>query len=80
MIEHHIADTAGLTFHNGYLYMVSDKEDLLIKYDLDKRKSVQKIKLAKGAWEGIAFDHNGFVYLADDDGRVVKYKKKVLGL
>lgn len=80
VIEHHIADTAGLTFHNGYLYMVSDKEDLLIKYDLDKRKSVQKIKLAKGAWEGIAFDHKGFVYLADDDGQIVKYKKKVLGL
>ena len=80
VIEHHISDTAGLTYHNGYLYMVSDKEDLLIKYDLNKKKSVEKIKLEKGAWEGIAFDKKGFVYLADDDGRVVKYKKKVLGL
>ena len=80
VIEHHVADTAGLVYHDGYLYMVSDKEDLLIKYDLDKRKSVQKIKLEKGAWEGIAFDKKGFVYLADDDGRVVKYKKKALGL
>lgn len=80
VIEHHVADTAGLTYHNGYLYMVSDKEDLLIKYDLDKKKSVQKIKLEKGAWEGIAFDTKGSVYLADDDGRVVKYKKKALGL
>ncbi len=42
VIEHHIADTAGLTFHNGYLYMVSDKEDILIKYDLDKKKSRDK--------------------------------------
>lgn len=80
IIEHHIADTAGLTYHDGYLYMVSDKEDLLIKYDLDKEKSVQKVKLEKGAWEGIAFDAKGFVYLADDDGRVLKYKKKALGL
>jgi sugar lactone lactonase YvrE len=80
VIEHHVADTAGLTFHDGYLYMVSDKEDILIKYDLDKKKSVQKIKLEKGAWEGIAFDTKGSVYLADDDGRVVKYKKKALGL
>ena len=80
VIEHHIADTAGLSYHEGYLYMVSDKEDLLIKYDLEKRKSVQKIKLEKGAWEGIAFDSKGYVYLADDDGRVVKYEKKVLGL
>lgn len=80
VIEHHVADTAGLTYHDGYLYMVSDKEDLLIKYDLDKKKSVQRIKLKKGAWEGIAFDTKGSVYLADDDGRVLKYKKKALGL
>jgi len=80
VIEHHIADTAGLSYHDDYLYMVSDKKDLLIKYDLEKRKSVQKIKLEKGAWEGITFDHKGYVYLADDDGRVMKYSKKVLGL
>lgn len=80
VIEHHVADTAGLTYHDGYLYMVSDKEDLLIKYDQKKRKIVQKVKLEKGAWEGIAFDTKGYVYLADDDGRIVKYKKKGLGL
>ena len=80
VIEHHIADTAGLAYHDDYLYMVSDKKDLLIKYDLEKRKSVQKIKLEKGAWEGITFDHKGYVYLADDDGRVMKYSKKTLGL
>lgn len=80
VIEHHVSDTAGLTYYEGYLYMVSDKEDLLIKYDIDKKKSVQKITLDEGAWEGIAFDNKGFVYLADDDGRVLKYKKKALGL
>lgn len=80
VIEHHVADTAGLAYHEGYLYMVSDKEDLLIKYDLQKNQHVKKIKLGKGAWEGIAFDTKGNVYLADDDGRVVKYKKKKLGL
>jgi uncharacterized protein YjiK len=80
LIEHRIADTAGLTFHEDYLYMVSDKEDLLIKYDIQKRKKVHKVKLGKGSWEGIAFDNQGFVYLADDDGKVYKYKKKSLGL
>jgi len=80
VVEHHIADTSGLTYHDGYLYMVSDKKDLLIKYDLDERKIVQKVKLGEGAWEGIAFDRKGYVYLADDDGRVIKYSKKVLGL
>lgn len=80
VIDHHIADTAGLTYYDGYLYMVSDKEDLLIKYDLQQRKSVQEVKLEEGAWEGIAFDNKGFVYLADDDGRIMRYKKKKLGL
>jgi len=80
VIEHHIADTSGLTYHDGYLYMVSDKEDLLIKYDLNEKKIIQKVNLDEGAWEGIAFDTKGNVYLADDDGRVVKYKKKALGL
>ena len=80
VIEHGIADTSGLTYHDDYLYMVSDKKDLLIKYDLEKKKIVKKVKLGKGAWEGIAFDHKGYVYLADDDGRVMKYEKKALGL
>ena len=80
VIEHHISDTSGLTYHDGSLYMVSDKEDMLIKYDPQKKKILQKVKLEKGAWEGIAFDRKGHVYLADDDGRVLKYKKKVLGL
>lgn len=80
VIEHHVADTAGLVYHEGYLYMVSDKEDLLIKYDLQKKESVQKIKLGEGAWEGIAFDNKDFVYLADDNGRVFKYKRKAFGL
>ena len=80
VIEPNIADISGLDLHEGYLYMLSDKKDLLIKYDLEKKKSIQKVKLEKGAWEGIAFDRKGNVYLADDDGQVVKYKKKHLGL
>ena len=80
VIEHGIPDIAGLTFYEEYLYMVSDKEDLLVKYDLKKMKKVHKVKLSKGSWEGIAFDNKGFVYLADDDGKVFKYKKKSLGL
>jgi len=80
VIKHQLADTAGLAYHQGYLFMVSDKEDLLVKYDIQKKKRVQNVKLGKGAWEGIAFDTKGNVYLADDNGRVVKYKKKKLGL
>lgn len=80
IIKHKIADTSGLTYHEGSLYMTSDKEDVIVKYDLDKNIIVQKVALGKGDWEGIAFDDKGYVYLADDDGRVLKYKKKSLGL
>lgn len=80
IIEHGIPDTSGLSYHEGYLYMVSDRKDLLVKFDLQKRKIVHKVRLGKGAWEGITFDNNGFIYLADDDGWVMKYKKKSLGL
>lgn len=80
VIEHRLADTAGLAYHQGYLYMVSDKEDLLVRYDLQKKKRDQEVRLDKGAWEGIAFDAKGNLYLADDEGRVVKYRKKSLGL
>ncbi len=79
VIYHDLADTAGLTFYEGYLYMVSDKEDVLMVYHIKKKKIVQKVKLGEGAWEGIAFDDKGDVYLADDDGRVVKQTNKALG-
>lgn len=80
VIEHQLSDTAGLNYEDGYLYMVSDEEDLLIKYDLEKKKSVKKVNLKKGAWEGIAFDDKGNLYLADDEGKVIKFKRKRLGL
>jgi len=80
IIPHHIPDTAGLTYHNGSLYMVSDKKDLLIKYNIQKKKIEKTMSLQEGAWEGIAFDPKGNIYLADDDGRIVKCKAKELKL
>lgn len=78
IIEHGLVDTAGLTYYEGLLYMVSDKEDIIVAYDIDKEKEVKKMSLKKGAWEGITFDTKGDLYLADDEGRVVKYKHKKL--
>lgn len=74
IIDPQYKDIAGLSFYKGYLYMVSDKEDLLIKYDLKKAKTVWVRKLPKFAQEGIAFDNEGMMYLADDEGRVLKYQ------
>ena len=63
-----------------FVFAVENKGLLLVNRQTGKKKIVQKVKLGEGAWEGIAFDSKGHVYLADDDGRVVKYTKKALGL
>jgi uncharacterized protein YjiK len=76
IVDHGYIDIAGLCFHNGYLYMVSDTDDLLIKYDLKNRKTVAKKKLSSFAQEGVAFDDSSNIYIADDNGRIMKYRFK----
>lgn len=67
-------DLSWLTFYEWFLYIISDKNDLILKYDLELNKIIQEIKLKKWAWEGISFDKNWDIFLADDDWRVVKIK------
>lgn len=78
--NHGYMDIAGMTFNNGYLYMVSDKNNLLIKYDINTNQTIKKIKLPKSAQEGICFDNKGYIYIADDNGRILKYKRKKLDI
>lgn len=78
--KHGYKDIAGLTAKDGVLYMTSDKKNLLIKYDIKNSKILQKIKLPKSAQEGICFDDKNNIYIADDNGRILKYKTKKLGL
>ena len=78
--NHGYIDIAGLTFHKNHLYMTSDKKNLLIKYDLENNKTIKKIRLKKSAQEGICFDDEDNIYIADDNGKILKYKAKDLGL
>ena len=80
IIKIKIKDIAGLTYYKNYLYIVSDTNNRLYKYDIKKRKIVKQVKLPKMAQEGVAFDNRGFIYIADDEGRVMKYNPKKLGL
>jgi uncharacterized protein YjiK len=75
-IHHKKLDIAGLHYKEGILYMVSDRKDKLYLYNLDNKKIIKKIKLKKFAQEGITFDDKGFIYFADDDGTVKKFKSK----
>ncbi len=76
---HSYPDIAGLSFYKNNLYMMSDKKNLLIKYDYKKNKTLQKIKLPSSAQEGICFDDK-HLYIADDNGNVLKYTIKELGI
>ncbi|MCP4523222.1 MAG: hypothetical protein GY828_03310 [Candidatus Gracilibacteria bacterium] len=68
-------DLSGLTFHKSELYILSDKKQSIYKYDLKKEKIISTKKLEKGSWEGITFDKNDNIFLADDAGSVVKVGK-----
>ena len=78
VINHQIIDSSGMAYHNKKLYILSDKKDKLYLYNLKTNSILQKIKLPKFAQEGITFDEEGFVYFADDNGFVLKYREKAL--
>jgi len=78
--QHGYKDVAGLSAKDGFLYMSSDKKNLLIKYDIKNAKTLFKVKLPKSAQEGVCFDDENNVYIADDKGQVLKYTTKELGL
>ncbi len=73
MIDHKQFDIAGLAMHNGYLYMVSDTDNKLIKYDIQRDKVISVKELPDFAQEGVTFDDQGYIYFADDNGRVLRY-------
>ncbi len=78
-LKHGYKDISGLNFHDGFLYMVNDTKNLLIKYDYKKKKIIKKVKLPTSAQEGICFDKGENIYIADDEGQILKYKAKKLG-
>ncbi len=73
VIDHKQQDVAGLAMHQGYLYMVSDKDNNLIQYDIQRDQVVSIKKLPDFEQEGITFDDQGYIYFADESGRVLKY-------
>ncbi len=80
IINHRVKDSSGLEYKDKKLYIVSDDKDKLYIYDLKRDKIKKKIKLPKFAQEGIAFGKNDDVFFADDDGAVMKYTLKELGI
>jgi uncharacterized protein YjiK len=80
LYPHGHKDIAGLTYHDNHLFMVSDTENLLIKYDVEKKKVVGTAPLPRFAQEGVAFDDEENIYITNDKGGVYKYPRKKFGL
>jgi uncharacterized protein YjiK len=72
VFRHGYVDIAALSYHKNMLYMISDKKNLLIIYDLKKERTIKTHKLAKSAQEGLCFDDKGKMYIADDKGKIIK--------
>ena len=80
LFEHGHIDISGLCYHDNTLFMVSDRENLLLKYDMKNKKVLATAKLPLASQEGIAFDDDGNLYIANDAGSILKYKRKKFGL
>ncbi|MBN1674465.1 MAG: SdiA-regulated domain-containing protein [Kiritimatiellae bacterium] len=70
-----VADLAGCCFdaRSGHLFVVSDDENLLLEVDLDGRVLKRGI-LPGNDQEGIVLDDQGFLYVAQDSGGIIKMK------
>ncbi len=73
-------DISGLQYHQGFLYMISDTNDKVYRYNFSKHKIDKQAKLPKFAQEGITFDSDGYIYFADDKGKILKYKREEIGI
>lgn len=67
-------DLSWMTYYKKLLYILSDKNDKIYKYSIEKEEIVKEISLEKGNWEWIVLDKNGTIYLADDAWRIVVLK------
>ena len=76
IINHGLTDISGLTFVDDILYMISDNNNFIVSYDINKKKILRKDKLPKKfAQEGITFDNKGNLFIADDKGQILKIKR-----
>ncbi len=71
-------DISGLAWHKNNLYMVSDTNDKLYRYNMRTKKIDLKIKLPEFAQEGITFAPDGKIFFADDDGHILIFTAKEL--
>ncbi len=90
IINHGYLNISGMDFYDDFLYLLSDSNNLIVKYDLNTYQSIKEWRIKKDlfdkeskdiALEGIAFDNSGYIYFAVDDknsGEILKASIDIL--
>ena len=68
-----IEDQSGVSFQGDFIYIISDRHNRLYTLDLDGEE-LWNCKLPGRTQEGIAVDADGFLYIAQDSGGLLKLK------
>lgn len=73
IIESKTVDLAGIFYHeaSSHLFVVSDNENKMIEMDTDGN-TIATFSLPGSTQEGITRDHEGFFYIAQDSGGILK--------
>lgn len=65
-------DLAAVAYHDSLFYLISDDEDLLLEFDQEKGEVVVAYELFGEEQEGLAFDDEGNMYVADESVGIMK--------
>ena len=73
-------DLSWLTFYDWYLYILSDKNNIIIKYDFNKNIILNTIPIIWDNQEWLTFDKSDHIYIADDIWKILKgsFKKNLI--
>lgn len=71
------SDLSGLCYHDGFVYALSDENQMVIQLNASNYSVIQKWKIPVTNPEGITFDKNGnMVILSDVEQKIYKFKIK----
>lgn len=71
-IDFAIEDVSGLSLHKGRFYMVSDREDLITRYDPINNNFIS-LSIPGDKQEGIAVKPSGDLIIIEESGRISRY-------
>jgi uncharacterized protein YjiK len=68
-----VSDISSATWHNGFIYLLSDEDMMVLKVSPDDYSVIDKRKIPIVNPEGIAFTKDGKMYITSDDMERIYY-------